>query len=52
VRAEPLDDEDLASFFDDTSAVDIDFQPAFAPRLVAVPAGGSSVRLDIRVTRK
>ncbi len=52
VRAEPLDDEDLASFFDDTSAVDIDFQPAFAPHLVAVPAGGSSARLDIRVTRK
>jgi hypothetical protein len=52
VRAEPLDDEDLASFFDDTSAVDIDFRPAFAPRLVAVPAGGSSRRVDITVTRK
>jgi hypothetical protein len=52
VRAEPLDDEDLASFFDDASAVDIDFRPAFARRLVAVPAGGSSARVEIRVTRK
>jgi hypothetical protein len=52
VRAEPLDDEDLASFFDDASGVDIDFRPAFARRLVAVPAGGSSARVEIAVTRK
>jgi hypothetical protein len=49
VRAEPLDDADLESFFEDASLVDTGFQPAFAPRLVTVPAGGSSGNVDITV---
>jgi Matrixin len=52
VRVEPLDDADLGSFFDDTSSVNIGFRPTFYPRLVAVPAGGSSGSIEIRVSAK
>lgn len=52
VRVEPLDDADLDSFFDDTSAVNIDFRPTFYPKLVAVPAGGSSGSIEIKVSPK
>jgi Matrixin len=52
VRAEPLDDADLDSFFDDTSLVNINFKATFYPRLVAVPAGGSSGSIAIQVSPK
>ena len=52
VRAEPLDDADLTSFFGGSTVVDIDFTPAYSTRLVAVPAGGSSVPIEIKVSPK
>jgi hypothetical protein len=52
LRAEPIDDADLDAFFDDGVAVDIDFRPAYASALVAVPAGGTSSRAEIQVTPK
>lgn len=52
VRAEPLDDADLNSFFDDDIAVNINFRPAFAAKLVAVPRGGSGPSVVIKVVAK
>jgi hypothetical protein len=53
VRAEPLDDADLDSFFDPTTTtVNINFVPAYASALVAVPASGSSAPVQIQVTVK
>ena len=52
VRAEPLDDADLTSFFSSTTVVDINFKPAYSTRLVAVPAGGSSTAIEIKVPPK
>lgn len=52
VRAEPLDDADVGAFFDDEAMVAIDFKPAYFERLVAVPAGGSSGAIEIRVQWK
>jgi hypothetical protein len=52
VRAEPLDDADLDSFFDTTTVVNINFKPAYYPKIVAVPAGGSSGAIEIKVTSK
>ena len=52
VRAEPLDDADVTSFFDEDTVVNINFKPAYVPTLVAVPTGGSGPRLEIRVVSK
>ena len=52
LRAEPVDDADLDAFFDAVSVVDIDFRPAYAPSLLAVPAGGTSSRVEIVVSSK
>lgn len=52
VRAEPLDDADLNSFFDEDSAVNVNFTPAFFAKLVAVPRGGSGPRIQISVVAK
>lgn len=52
VRAEPLDDADIESIFDDPGQVQINFAPVFYPRLVAVPSGGSPPRIDVTVTPK
>jgi hypothetical protein len=52
LRAEPIDDADIDSFFEDEAAVSVDFKPAYASRLAAVPAGGSSLRVEIAVTAK
>jgi hypothetical protein len=49
VRAEPLDDGDLESFFDGVQPTDLDFTPHFHERVVAVPEGGTSHRVDIAV---
>jgi hypothetical protein len=52
LRAEPLDDADVSAFFSSSVVVDIDFKPAYASRLVAVPAGGSSAAVEIKVPPK
>jgi hypothetical protein len=52
VRVEPLDDADIDSFFDEDTDVNINFRPAYHGKLVAVPAGGSSGSIEIRVQPK
>lgn len=52
VRAEPLDDADLDSFFDDTAEVDLDFAVTFSDRLAIVPRRGSSAPVTIAVRGK
>jgi hypothetical protein len=48
LRVEPLDDAEIESFFDRTD-LDTDFGPAFHERLVIVPRGGTSARVEIAV---
>lgn len=52
VRAEPLDDADLGSFFDDDAGVTLNFAPMFHDRLVAVPRGGAGPGIEIKVKAK
>jgi len=52
VRAEPLDDADIDSFFDESTAVNISFRPAYASKLVVVTAGGAASVPDIAVPAK
>ena len=51
LRVEPIDDADIASFFDEET-VNINFRPTFLPALVAVPEGGSGPSVEIRVVAK
>ena len=51
IRVEPLDETDLDSFFGDVEPIDIDFQVAFAPQVVVVPAGSTTV-VDVQVVGK
>ena len=52
LRAEPLDDGDANSFFDDDFDVDVDFRVAFHDRVVAVPRGGGARGVEIQVSPK
>jgi Matrixin len=52
LRAEPLDDGDVNSFFDDDFDVDLDFKVTFYDRVVAVPRGGGANNVEIKVTAK
>jgi len=52
VRAEPLDDADITSFFDEDRAVNTSFKPAYHATLVSVPPGGTGPRIEIRVVAK
>jgi len=52
VRAEPLDDADIDSFFDTPNNVNINFKATYHPKLVAVPAGGASTAIEIKVVPK
>lgn len=52
LRVEPLDDGDVNSFFDDDFTVDLDFRVAFHPRLVAVPRGGGTRNIEVKVSPK
>ena len=52
VRVEPLDDGDGESFFEDSAEVEAGFRAAYYERLVTVPEGGGSVRLDVKVVAK
>jgi hypothetical protein len=51
LRAEPLDDADIESFFSDPT-ITVDFGVTYAPRLVVAPAGGTSDTIDIQVRRR
>jgi hypothetical protein len=50
VRAEPLDDADVGSFF--TGPIDVNFQVAYATRAVVVPRGGGAGPVAIAVKPK
>ena len=52
LRAEPIDDADLDSFFDDASGVDVDFRVAYHDGMVIVPRGGGAPAVEIRVVAK
>jgi predicted Zn-dependent protease len=52
VRAEPLDDADLDSFFEEDTVVNVDFVPAYFGRLVSVPGGGTPAAIEIKVAAK
>ena len=50
VRAEPLDDADVESFF--AAPVDVNFRVAYATRVVVVPQGGGAGPVTIAVQAK
>jgi len=52
VRVEPLDDADLDSFFSASQTVDLDFKVSFFDRVVVVPRGGDSGKIELQVVRK
>jgi hypothetical protein len=52
LRAEPLDDGDLNSFFDGGFDVDLDFRVTFHERVVVVPRGGGARDVEIKVIAK
>lgn len=52
VRAEPLDDADIDSFFETGTVVNINFRATYYSKLVAVPAGGASSQIEIKVASK
>jgi hypothetical protein len=52
LRAEPLDDGDIESFFDATLNVDTNFQVKFHDRVVVVPRGGGVSNVSIAVVPK
>jgi hypothetical protein len=52
VRAEPLDDADLDSFFPPSVNVDVNFTAAYYERLVIVPRGGTAPSVAVKVVPK
>jgi hypothetical protein len=52
LRAEPIDDADVDSFFDAARNTDIDFRVMFVDRVVVVPRGGDSGDVAVAVVRK
>jgi hypothetical protein len=55
LRVEPLDDADIDSFFDQgpgDPVVDINFKPTYYSQQVAVPAGGTSGSIEVKVISK
>jgi hypothetical protein len=53
LRAEPIDDADVDSFFDASrNNVDIDFRVMFVDRVVVVPRAGDSGEVAVTVIRK
>jgi hypothetical protein len=52
LRAEPIDDADVDSFFDASRNTDIDFRVMFVDRVVVVPKGGDSGDVAVAVVRK
>ena len=49
LRAEPLDDGDIDSFFDATLNVDLNFRVRFHDKVVVVPQGGGTRGVEIEV---
>ena len=52
VRVEPLDDADQDSFFDEDAPVATNFRVTYFAQQVAVPAGGASGSIEIKVKAK
>lgn len=52
VRVEPIDDADLDSFFDDDSPPNLNFRVSYFNKQVAVPRGGTSGSIEIKVRAK
>ena len=52
LRAEPLDDGDVSSFFDATMNIDAEFQVKFYEKVVIVPKGGGTRNIEIKVLPK
>lgn len=52
LRAEPIDDADLDSFFDDATGVDVDFRVTYHEGMVIVPKGGGAPDVEIQVAGK
>jgi hypothetical protein len=52
LRAEPIDDADLDSFFDDATGIDIEFRVTYHEGLVIVPKGGGAPEVEIKVVGK
>ena len=52
VRAEPLDDADIDSFFDQPPNVDLNFKPTFYTGVVVAPRGGSAGNIEVKVDPK
>jgi hypothetical protein len=52
LRAEPLDDGDIESFFDESTNIDLNFQVKFHEKVVVVPRGGGARGVDIKVLPK
>jgi hypothetical protein len=52
VRAEPLDDADIDGFFDENPPVNLNFRATYHNKHVAVPAGGTSGNIEIKVRAK
>jgi len=52
LRAEPLDDADVGSFFGEDTVVNVNFNPTYYSRLVSVASGGAGPPVEIKVTPK
>jgi Matrixin/Carboxypeptidase regulatory-like domain len=52
LRAEPLDDGDISSFFDSSLNIDVNFNVRFHDRVVVVPLGGGTRGVEVKVTPK
>ena len=52
LRAEPLDDGDIESFFDSSLNVDLDFRVRFHDAVVVVPRAGGTRDVEIKVNPK
>ncbi len=52
VRVEPLDDADADGFFDDDSPPNLNFRATYFSKQVAVPKGGTSGSIEIKVRSK
>lgn len=52
LRAEPLDDAEIDSFFEGSLKTDVDFRVKFYERLAVVPRGGGTSDVEIKVVPK
>lgn len=52
VRVEPLDDADADGFFDDDSPPNLNFRATYFSKQVAVPRGGTSGSIEVKVKAK